>query len=157
MKSWIVAALAVCLVAAGAPLAGAQEARGTLQGRVSDASGAVVPGATVEIANIATGVTTPTTSNEEGNYRVPFLNPGTYRVTVTLDGFSKFVSQNIELHVAEVLHGGRHAAGGTGHRRSDRQRGRHRGRFLVGPASGRSSTRAGSPSCRSAKARRSSS
>src|SRR5688572_11765426 len=103
MKSWIVAALAVCLMAAGAPLAWAQEARGTLQGKVSDASGAVVPGATVEITNIATGVSTPTTSNEEGNFRVPFLNPGTYRVTVTLDGFSKFVSQNIELHVAELL------------------------------------------------------
>ncbi len=45
----------------------------------------------------------PTTSNDEGNYRVPFLNPGTYRVTVTLDGFSKFVSQDVELHVADVL------------------------------------------------------
>ena len=102
MKSWIVAFVA-CLLLASGSAAMAQEARGTLQGKVSDASGAVVPGATVEVTNIATGVTTPTTSNEEGNYRVPFLNPGTYRVTVTLDGFSKFASQNIELHVAEVL------------------------------------------------------
>jgi hypothetical protein len=94
--------VACLLMALGAPALG-QEARGTLQGKVSDASGAVVPGATVEVSNIATGVTTPTTSNEEGNYRVPFLNPGTYRVTVTLAGFSKFASQNIELHVAEVL------------------------------------------------------
>ena len=103
MKSWIVAVLAVCALTGAGRAAAAQEARGTLQGKVSDASGAVVPGATVEITNIATGVTTPTTSNEEGNYRVPFLNPGTYRVAVTLDGFSKFVSQNVELHVAEVL------------------------------------------------------
>ena len=102
MKSWIVAFVA-CLLLASGSAAMAQEARGTLQGRVSDASGAVVPGATVEVTNVNTGVTTPTTSNEEGNYRMPFLNPGTYRVTVTLDGFSKFVSQNIELHVAEVL------------------------------------------------------
>ncbi len=102
MKSWIVAFVA-CLLLASGSAAMAQEARGTLQGKVSDASGAVVPGATVEVTNIATGVTTPTTSNEEGNYRMPFLNPGTYRVTVTLDGFSKFASQNIELHVAEVL------------------------------------------------------
>src|SRR6187431_1914267 len=69
----------------------AQEARGTIQGRVSDESGAVVPGAAVEVANTATGLATSTTSNDEGNYRVPFLIPGTYRVTVTLDGFSKFV------------------------------------------------------------------
>ncbi len=103
MRSWIVALSSVCLLLVAAPAARGQEARGTLQGRVSDASGGVVPGATVEIANVATGVNTPTTTNEEGNYRVPFLNPGVYRVTVTLDGFSKFVSQNIDLHVAEVL------------------------------------------------------
>lgn len=81
----------------------AQEARGTIQGRVSDESGGVVPGAAVEVANTATGLTTPTTSNDEGNYRVPFLIPGTYRVTVTLDGFSKFISQDVRLHVADVL------------------------------------------------------
>ena len=102
MRSWIVTVCA-CLVLAAGSAAAVQEARGTLQGKVSDASGAVVPGATVEVTNVATGVTTPTTSNEEGNYRIPFLNPGTYRVTVALDGFSKFVSQNIELHVAELL------------------------------------------------------
>src|SRR5215203_1110183 len=84
-------------------LVSAQESRATLQGRVSDASGGVVPGATVEVSNVNTGVTTPTTSNEEGNYRIPFLNPGTYRVTVSLSGFSKYVSRNIDLHVAEVL------------------------------------------------------
>jgi hypothetical protein len=83
--------------------AAAQEARGTIQGRVLDASGAAVPGATVEVLNIATGVVTPTATNEEGSYRVPFLIPGTYKVTVTLQGFSKFVSDNIEVHVADLL------------------------------------------------------
>jgi len=81
----------------------AQEARGAIQGRVVDASGGAVPGATVEVLNIATGVVTPTTTNAEGSYRVPFLIPGNYRVTVTLDGFSKFISDNIEVHVADLL------------------------------------------------------
>ena len=54
----------------------AQESRGTIQGRVVDASGAAVPGASVEVLNLATGVVTPTTTNEQGSYRVPFLNPG---------------------------------------------------------------------------------
>ncbi len=103
MRSWISAVVVACAAVLSSPAGEAQEARGTLQGRVFDASGAAVPGATVEIANVNTGITTPATSNEEGNYRVPFLNPGTYRVTVSLDGFSKFVSQNIQLHVAEVL------------------------------------------------------
>lgn len=81
----------------------AQEARGTIQGRVSDESGGVIPGARVAVTNVATGVETPTTSNEEGNYRVPFLIPGTYRVDVVLDGFGPFRSRDIVVHVADVL------------------------------------------------------
>ena len=91
--------------------AAAQEARGTIQGRVVDASGAVVPGATVEVLNIATGVVTPTTSNEEGNYRVPFLNPGTYRVTVTLDGLQQVRQRQHRAARRRRAHRRRHAAG----------------------------------------------
>jgi hypothetical protein len=90
----------VVLVPAGAA---AQDPRGTIQGRVVDASGAAIPGATVEVLNIATGVVTPTTTNDQGSYRAPFLNPGTYRITVSLAGFGKFISDNIELHVADLL------------------------------------------------------
>jgi hypothetical protein len=103
MRSRIVAIVGACVLLALPALVTGQEARGTLQGRVSDASGGVVPGATVEVTNVNTGVTTPTTSNEEGLYRIPFLNPGSYRVTVTLSGFNKYVSQNVDLHVAEIL------------------------------------------------------
>ena len=83
--------------------AAAQDPRGTIQGRVVDASGAAIPGATVEVLNIATGVVTPTTTNDQGSYRAAFLNPGTYRVTVSLAGFGKFISDNIELHVSDLL------------------------------------------------------
>ena len=83
--------------------AAAQEARGTIQGRVVDPSGGAVPGALVEVLNIATGVVTPTTTNDEGSYRVPFLIPGNYRVTVILEGFSKFVSDTFGVHVADLL------------------------------------------------------
>src|SRR5687768_2563629 len=94
-------ALAVLVLAPAG--AAAQDPRGTIQGRVVDASGAAIPGATVEVLNIATGVVTPTTTNEQGSYRAPFLNPGNYRVTVSLTGFGKFVSDNIELHVSDLL------------------------------------------------------
>ena len=102
LRSFIVlcALAALALVPVGAA---AQESRGTVQGRVLDASGAAVPGATVEVLNLATGVVTTTTSNEQGSYRVPFLNPGNYRVTVSLTGFGKFISDKIELHVADLL------------------------------------------------------
>jgi hypothetical protein len=87
----------------GPALAGAQEARGTIQGRVSDETGAAIPGATIEIVNSATGVTTTVVSNRDGNYRVPALNPGRYRVAVSLEGFTTFVQEEIGLRVAEVL------------------------------------------------------
>ncbi|MEP6893748.1 MAG: TonB-dependent receptor, partial [Gaiellaceae bacterium] len=98
----IVACTLAALAIVTAP-SSAQESRGTLQGRVLDTSGAAVPGATIDVLNLATGVVTPTTTNEQGSYRVPFLNPGNYRVTVSLSGFGKFISDKIELHVADVL------------------------------------------------------
>jgi hypothetical protein len=81
----------------------AQEARGTIQGRVTDTTSGAVPGASVEVLNLATGVAASTTTNAEGSYRVAFLNPGTYRVTVALPGFNTFVSDKIEVHVADLL------------------------------------------------------
>ena len=53
-----------------------QETRGSLSGIVSDSSGAVVPGATMQLTNIETGVVLTATSNEAGLYRFLFLNPG---------------------------------------------------------------------------------
>ncbi len=94
---------AVVVLGTYAADAAAQEARGAIQGRVVDSSGAAVPGATVEVKNFATGVVTPTITNEEGSYRVPFLIPGSYTVTVSLVGFSRFVSDRIEVHVADLL------------------------------------------------------
>src|SRR5881397_1727859 len=106
MLDQIRSSIVLCALTALALLpaaASTQESRGTLQGRVVDTSGAAVPGATVDVLNLATGVVSPTTTNEQGSYRVPFLNPGNYRVTVSLTGFGKFISDKIELHVADVL------------------------------------------------------
>jgi hypothetical protein len=57
MRSWISALVVACACLPGP--AEAQEARGTLQGRVFDASGGAVPGATIEVTNADTGVATP--------------------------------------------------------------------------------------------------
>ena len=100
MRSWIIGALAACLMLGVAPAVPAQEARGTLQGRVSDSTGAVVPGATVEVANVATGVAISTTSNEEGNYRFPGIPPGVYRVQYELTGFGTVVREAIRVTLA---------------------------------------------------------
>ena len=58
----------------------AQEYRGTIQGRVEDPSGSVIPAANIAVQNVETGVTVSTKTNEEGNFQVPFLLPGNYTV-----------------------------------------------------------------------------
>ena len=60
---------------------------GALSGRITDQSGAVVPGATVELRNLATGVQQSVESNHAGLYRFPAVMPGTYSVATRLKGF----------------------------------------------------------------------
>lgn len=81
----------------------AQDTRGTIQGRVSDPSGAVIPGAGVVVTNVAMGTKVPLTSNAEGLYQATLLIPGTYRVEVTAEGFKKAVREPIEVRVADRL------------------------------------------------------
>src|SRR5438034_1071316 len=70
-----------------AALAIAQTATSRITGTVSDASGALVPGATVTARNEATGVTYTQTTTEAGLYGFPSLPVGTYAITVALAGF----------------------------------------------------------------------
>jgi len=80
-----------------------QESKGTILGRVTDSTNLVVPAATVQITNVATTVAIRTTTNGEGNYVVPFLIPGTYRITVEKPGFKRFVRDGILLNLNDRL------------------------------------------------------
>ncbi|MBE0660232.1 MAG: TonB-dependent receptor [Bryobacteraceae bacterium] len=97
--------LAVLTLAAlmAAPAALAQEARGTIVGRVVDASGSIVPNATVEVTNKAMGTKLTLTTTEAGLYQAPFLIPGIYRVEASLTGFKKYVRDDIELRVNDRI------------------------------------------------------
>ena len=68
----------------------AQVARGTLNGRVTDDSGAIVVGAQVVAHDNATGAEYKAVSDSAGEYTIPFLNPGTYTVKITYAGFKSF-------------------------------------------------------------------
>jgi hypothetical protein len=83
-------------------LALAQQETATLTGEVKDASGAVVPGATITITNTETGVALKSATNEQGRYTVPSLKPGPYSITVEKPGFRKFVRSGLTLQVAQV-------------------------------------------------------
>jgi hypothetical protein len=76
------------VVALGAPAVFAQGgATAPLSGTVVDTSGAVVPGASVVVKNVATAATSEAVTNNEGQFTVPALSAGTYAVTVSLAGF----------------------------------------------------------------------
>ena len=83
--------------------AGAQESRGSLTGNVTDPNGASLPGATVEIRNLDTNVANTVTTNDEGNFTFPLLNPGRYTLTVTAQGFAPATRENLEIRVADRL------------------------------------------------------
>jgi Carboxypeptidase regulatory-like domain/TonB dependent receptor len=77
----------------------AQGTNGTIQGTVTDPSGALVSGAKVDVKNLRTGVTRSVTTNEQGRYRVPDLIVGDYDAQVTMSGFQTSVQRNISVTV----------------------------------------------------------
>lgn len=91
--------LTIAIVGLSSSLALAQGSttKATLTGVVQDSSGGVVPGATVVVRNVATGVTNETVSNETGNFAVAALDPGSYEATVSLGGFKTFKVNRIAL------------------------------------------------------------
>jgi hypothetical protein len=93
--AWLTAAF-LCLVAQDAR---AQSGTATLQGKVVDAQKAALPGATVTIANPATGLSRETTADETGGFTFPGVPPGTYAVTVTMQGFKTAVVERVALQV----------------------------------------------------------
>ncbi len=91
------------LVAAGITSVVAQEGTATLRGTIADPSGAVVPAATVSIANQETGINRrTTTTNESGDYVFASLTPGLYRITVEGANFKTSVKENVRLNVGET-------------------------------------------------------
>lgn len=80
----------------------AQDSRGTIRGRVTDSSDAIVPGATVSAVNVTTGVRVAAQTNEEGMYSIPFLPSGTYSIQADLDGFNSWVRNGVQVRVSEI-------------------------------------------------------
>lgn len=77
--------------------------QGTILGTVTDPSGGIVPGATVLVRNVDTGIVRESLSSELGTYRVDLLRPGLYEVTVELLGFRRTEMSQVELRVGQTL------------------------------------------------------
>ncbi|HYL75566.1 MAG TPA: TonB-dependent receptor [Bryobacteraceae bacterium] len=93
-------ALAVCLLFTGAAFA---QSTATIQGTVVDATGASVPNATVTVRNQNTGEERATSTDAAGNYLVPSLPVGTYRVEIKAPGMQTVVASNLPLEVGSTV------------------------------------------------------
>ena len=93
--------LCLLFISATGLLYGQGGANGTILGTVTDSSGAVVVNAEVEVTNTATNITNRTQTTSSGDFTVPFLPPGIYRITVQALGFQKSVTDGVTLVVAQ--------------------------------------------------------
>jgi len=89
-SAFVTGALLLPLIAGPAGL-WAQTETGQISGTITDVSGAVIAGASIEVKSVNSGLTRQTTTNGSGIYTVSGLKPDTYEVTVAASGFQKFV------------------------------------------------------------------
>jgi len=104
MSSWRLLVIRVALPALFlTSVLAAQESRGKILGRVLDSTGAVIPGAGIAAIHEAMNTRTTAASNAAGNYELPFLLPGTYRIEVTVTGFKQYTRRPIEVRVGDTM------------------------------------------------------
>ena len=95
----VVALLAVCLLASANAFAqgGGASTTGSINGKVVDSSGGVLPGVTVSATSPSAMGVQSSVTDTGGNYRFPALPPGTYTVTFELPGFNTLKRENIQI------------------------------------------------------------
>ncbi len=86
---------AVCICAPGGRLLA--QGLGSINGTVTDSSGAVVAGAEVTATQAATGISTQTTTSSEGTFVFPILSPSVYNVSASRAGFEMYTQNGVEL------------------------------------------------------------
>ena len=91
----ISAVLGGLLLAGSSALLFAQAHRAIVLGRVLDSSGAVTPGVDVKVIHKSTNVVRSTITNNNGNYEVPGLFPGSYRIEASLAGFKTSIVEDV--------------------------------------------------------------
>ena len=80
----------------------AQTGQGIISGSVTDASGAAVPNAKISLKDRDSNFVYSATSNDEGLYRAPYLNPGRYDITYEAQGFKRLIRSEIQVRSTET-------------------------------------------------------
>lgn len=95
--------LTVVLAFLVAATVSAQEFRGGIKGTVKDASGAVLPGVSVTVANVETNVSQTMVTDAKGLYQVRYLNPGKYSVEARLEGFKPVIRKEVQVRIGDNI------------------------------------------------------
>lgn len=80
-----------------------QTLTGTINGTVTDATGAVIPGAQITVVNAETGVETQSETGINGTYLVPNVPPGQYNIAAGAEGFKRVEVNGLRLNVASEI------------------------------------------------------
>jgi hypothetical protein len=99
----IFTAVCVLIGVCGVPAVKAQTSNGTIVGYIQDSSGAAVPGAQVTVTNLGTSVSSRFTTGNSGDYYIPALLPGRYRVEAEKTGFKKEVADAVTVNVNQTV------------------------------------------------------
>src|SRR4029077_7396002 len=94
--------LLIALFIVGVSTARAQVDRATLSGTVTDPSGAIVSGAKIEAVSITTGLHRETTTGAEGSYRIPGLPIGSYKITISKQGFKPLQFEQVTFSAGDA-------------------------------------------------------
>lgn len=100
--AFLVIIAAFALVSITATSTKAQTSRGTVTGVVTDPNDAVIPGAEVELKNMATNESRMSTTGDSGSYRFDAVDPGTYNVIVRAKNFKTLTSTNVQVQANQT-------------------------------------------------------
>ena len=90
--------LLICLVSTALSTL-AQSSTASVVGRVTDSSGALIPGVAIGLTHVDTSISHKTVSNSSGSYTLPFLPPGRYRLEAVLAGFRTYKVTDLALEI----------------------------------------------------------
>ena len=99
MRRYVFLTWLVVIAALASPATAFAQATGTISGVVTDESGAVIPGVTVEVTNTDTNQTRTAVTGADGFYTFPLLQPGPYAVKATLQGFKTYLREGLRVTV----------------------------------------------------------
>jgi Carboxypeptidase regulatory-like domain len=103
MRRCLWASLTACLALSSPAWAQTQSSTGVIQGTVTDATGAVLPGAAVDVKNLDTNLAITRTTDSDGRFVVLQVPPGRYSISFTLTGFKTMVQEDVILTVGQSV------------------------------------------------------